>query len=60
MHRRKDAQGGRASFISFSFSFSLNFFPLAVGQPGPSTQEEELIQIIFAGTQPRTQNYPVP
>lgn len=34
-------EGGREGFfIPFSFSFVLYFFPLAVGQPGLSTQEE--------------------
>lgn len=32
-------EGG--SFIPFSFSFVLTFSPLAVGQPGLSTQEEQ-------------------
>lgn len=39
--KERRREGGReGSFIPFSFSFVLHFFPLAVGQPGLSTREE--------------------
>lgn len=55
-------EGGREGFfIPFSFSFVLYFFPLAVGQPGLSTQEEnEAYLNHFCWYSATCLNYPLP
>lgn len=51
--------GGFLNFLFLSLNF---FFPLAVGQLGPNTQEKKrsVFKSFFAGTQPWTQNCQVP